>query len=126
MTSPEMGPRAGGMAKHGGSAVQMIRGLGVTKQAASQLIDVLVLRWYLTREVNVEDRRRMTIELTDLVVPLPQQSAAGIEAVDAELAEMLRPPSWPACELGWQHWARSKSGQRMPSEHGPAGGSRAL
>ena len=46
---PRNGPFVlGGMAKHGGSAVQMIRGLGVTKQAASQLIDVLVLRGYLT------------------------------------------------------------------------------
>src|ERR1019366_9611723 len=55
----------GGMGNHGGSAVDMIRGLGVTKQAASQLIETLVLRGYLTRELNPEDRRRMTIELTE-------------------------------------------------------------
>ena len=48
-----------------GTAVDMIRGLGVTKQAASQLIDTLVLRGYLTRDVNPEDRRRMTVTLTE-------------------------------------------------------------
>ena len=55
----------GGMANHDGPAVDMIRGLGVTKQAASQLIDTLVLRGYLVRDVNPDDRRRMTIELTE-------------------------------------------------------------
>src|SRR5271155_491974 len=55
----------GGMANHGGSVVGLIRELGVTKQAASQLIDTLVLRGYLAREVNPDDRRRMDIELTE-------------------------------------------------------------
>src|SRR5580698_1344886 len=55
----------GGMARLGGSAADMISGLGVTKQAASQLIDTLVLRGYLTREVDAEDRRRLTISLTE-------------------------------------------------------------
>jgi len=54
-----------GLANGDDSVVEMIRGLGVTKQAASQLIDTLVLRGYLTRSVNPEDRRRMTIDLTD-------------------------------------------------------------
>ena len=49
----------GGMANWGGSAADMIRGLDVSKQVASQLIDALVLRGYLTREINPEDRRRM-------------------------------------------------------------------
>jgi hypothetical protein len=57
----------GGMARFNGSAADMITGLGVTKQAASQLIDTLVLRGYLTREVDPEDRRRMTISLTEAV-----------------------------------------------------------
>ena len=77
----------GGMSHHGGSAVDMIRGLGVTKQAASQLIDTLVLRGYLTRDLNPEDRRRMTIELTERGRAGAVRS--GIQAIDAELAEML-------------------------------------
>src|ERR1700691_5657879 len=79
----------GGMGNHGGTAVDMIRGLGVTKQAASQLIDTLVLRGYLTRELNPEDRRRMTIELTERGRAAAAAVRSGIQAIDAELAEML-------------------------------------
>src|ERR1039458_594906 len=81
----------GGMANHGGSAVDMIRGLGVTKQAVSQLIDTLVLRGYLEREVNLEDRRRMTIELSERGRAAAEAVRAGTEAVDAQLARMLSP-----------------------------------
>ena len=40
----------GGMVNHGGSAGGLVRELGVSKQAASQLIDTLVLRGYLGSE----------------------------------------------------------------------------
>jgi hypothetical protein len=63
---PRNGPYVlGGMANHGGSAGDLIRQLGVTKQAASQLIDTLVVRGYLERQVDPEDRRRMLIALTE-------------------------------------------------------------
>ena len=63
---PQNGPFVlGGMANRQASAVDMIRGLGVTRQAASQLIDTLVVRGYLSREVNPADRRRLNVELTD-------------------------------------------------------------
>ncbi len=63
---PRNGPFVlGGMARFNASAADMITGLGVTKQAASQLIDVLVVRGYLTREIDPDDRRRMTISLTE-------------------------------------------------------------
>lgn len=78
-----------GMSFHGGSAVDMIRGLGVTKQAASQLIDTLVLRGYLSRRLNPDDRRRMTIELTERGRGAAAAVRSGVEAIDAELAEML-------------------------------------
>src|SRR5438270_13769836 len=55
---PQNGPFVlGGMASNRASAVDMIRGLGVTRQAASQLIDTLVVRGYLSRAVNHADRR---------------------------------------------------------------------
>jgi DNA-binding MarR family transcriptional regulator len=81
----------GGMANHGGSAVDMIRGLGVSKQAASQLIDTLVLRGYLTRDMNPQDRRRMTIELTERGRAAAAAVRSGVAAIDAELAQMLTP-----------------------------------
>ena len=90
----------GGMANQGGSAVDMIRGLGVTKQAASQLIDTLVLRGYLEREVNLEDRRRMTIELSERGRAAAEAVRAGTEAVDAELVEMLSPAQLAGLRAG--------------------------
>jgi DNA-binding MarR family transcriptional regulator len=90
----------GGMANHDGPAVDMIRGLGVTKQAASQLIDTLVVRGYLRREVNLTDRRRLTIELTERGRAAAEAVRAGIEDVDAELAQMLSPAELAGLRAG--------------------------
>jgi DNA-binding MarR family transcriptional regulator len=81
----------GGMANHGGSAADMIGGLGVSKQRASQLVDTLVLRGYLTREVNADDRRRTTILLTDRGRAAAAEVRSAINQIDAELAEVLSP-----------------------------------
>src|SRR5665213_816565 len=63
---PRNGPYVlGGMANQGGTAGGLVRELGVSKQAASQLIDTLVIRGYLERAVNADDRRRLSIELTE-------------------------------------------------------------
>lgn len=89
---PRNGPYIlGGMANRGGTAGNLIRELGVSKQAASQLIDTLVLRGYLEREVNPEDRRRMTIELTHRGRAAAEAVREGVEAVDEELADLISP-----------------------------------
>jgi len=63
---PANGPYIlGGMANQQVAASQLVRELGVSKQAASQLVDTLVVRGYLTRQVDLSDRRRMTLELTE-------------------------------------------------------------
>jgi DNA-binding MarR family transcriptional regulator len=98
---PRNGPFVlGGMASDGGSAVGMIQGLGVTKQAASQLIDTLVVRGYLRREVNLTDRRRLTIDLTARGRAAAEAVRAGIEDVDAELAQMLSPAELAGLRAG--------------------------
>lgn len=87
---PRNGPfLLSGMASHRGSAVEMIRSLGVTRQAASQLIDTLVLRGYLSRELNPDDRRRVNIVLTERGRAAAAAIRAGIEQVEAELAKAL-------------------------------------
>jgi DNA-binding MarR family transcriptional regulator len=73
------------------AASQLVRELGVSKQAASQLIDTLVVRGYLTREVDSSDRRRMTLELTGRGRAAASALRGGVEAVDAALAERLSP-----------------------------------
>ena len=87
---PRNGPFVlGGMANHGAVAGDLVRRLGVSRQAASQLIDTLVLRGYLERRVNPDDRRRMTIELTDRGRAAAAVVREGVEAVDDELGAML-------------------------------------
>jgi DNA-binding MarR family transcriptional regulator len=87
---PRNGPFVlGGMANHGGTAVEMIRGLGVSRQAASQLIDTLVVRGYLAREVNTEDRRRLDITLTERGRGAAAVIGTAVERVHAELASMI-------------------------------------
>jgi DNA-binding MarR family transcriptional regulator len=98
---PRNGPFVlGGMANWGGSASDMTRALGVTKQAASQLIDTLVLRGYLTREVNQSDRRRMTIALTDRGRAAAGVVGVAVAEVDARLAQMISPEQMAGLRAG--------------------------
>jgi DNA-binding MarR family transcriptional regulator len=87
---PRNGPFVlGGMATNAGTAADMIAGLGVSKQAASQLIDTLVVRGYLEREVNPDDRRRITTTLTEAGRAAADAVRSGVQTVDAELAAHL-------------------------------------
>jgi predicted transcriptional regulator len=54
-----------GLQRSGRPLSQLIDELNISKQAAGQLIDALVVRGYLMREVDEEDRRKLTITLTD-------------------------------------------------------------
>lgn len=60
--------------------------LDVTKQAVGQLIDTLVLRGYLKREADDEDRRRVSIKLTERGWHAAAVQRAEREKIDAELA----------------------------------------
>jgi DNA-binding MarR family transcriptional regulator len=65
---------------------QLINELGVSKQSAGQLVDTLVLRGYLERAVDAEDRRKIGITLTPRGRAAAAAQAAARERVDAELA----------------------------------------
>ena len=77
----------GGLALGAGDAPlgQLVKELGVSKQAAGQLVDTLVLRGYLERMVDEEDRRRLTVTLTARGRMAAAAQAAAREAIDAEL-----------------------------------------
>jgi DNA-binding MarR family transcriptional regulator len=64
---------------------QLVRELGVSKQAAGQLIDTLVLRGYLERAPDDEDGRRVTITLTKRGRAAASAQAAARAKIDAEL-----------------------------------------
>jgi DNA-binding MarR family transcriptional regulator len=110
---PQNGPFVvGGMASHRAQAVDMIRGLGVTRQAASQLIDTLVVRGYLSREVNPADRRRLNIELTERGRAAAEAIAAAIGRVDEELAAMITPAELAGLRAGLTALAEIKERTR--------------
>jgi DNA-binding MarR family transcriptional regulator len=63
----------------------LIKGLGVSKQVAGQLVDTLVLRGYLERVEDAEDRRKLNIVLTRRGRAVAAIQAAAREKIDAEL-----------------------------------------
>ncbi|HKD97548.1 MAG TPA: MarR family transcriptional regulator [Micromonosporaceae bacterium] len=75
----------GAIARGGAPLSQIISDLGVTKQAAGQLVDALVARGYLDRAVDPEDRRRLTIALTDRGQAAADASRSAIDSVESQL-----------------------------------------
>jgi DNA-binding MarR family transcriptional regulator len=98
---PRNGPHVlGGIVNQAGSAGGLVRELGVSKQAASQLIDTLVVRGYLERCADPEDRRRVMIEVTDRGRAAAAVVHAGVQAVDAELTESISPSEMAGLRAG--------------------------
>src|SRR6185503_17091950 len=61
---PKLGPRLlGGMQRFGSQPADIAADFGISKQAASKLVDALVVRGYLERSVDPDDRRRMLLTL---------------------------------------------------------------
>jgi DNA-binding MarR family transcriptional regulator len=75
----------GAISRAGVPLADIIRGLGVSKQAAGQLIDTLVARGYLEREVNEDDRRRLTMTLTPRGRAAATVARKATDGVDAKL-----------------------------------------
>lgn len=73
----------------GGPRQDLPTGLGVSKQAVSQVIDVLVNRGYLTRNPDPGDRRRISLELTGRGQEVVDAALHGVEDVDQRLLERV-------------------------------------
>jgi DNA-binding MarR family transcriptional regulator len=83
---PRTGARViGGLARDGGYARDIASGAGVSKQSVSQLVDTLVLRGYVERVPDEEDRRRVVIRLTERGQAAADEIRAAVESVDAAL-----------------------------------------
>jgi len=65
--------------------------LGVSKQAAGALVDTLVIRGYLERTVDPDDRRRLRIGLTERGEAAAVVVRAAVERVDAALLARVGP-----------------------------------
>jgi DNA-binding MarR family transcriptional regulator/catechol 2,3-dioxygenase-like lactoylglutathione lyase family enzyme len=73
----------------GGPGHDLPTGLGVSKQAVSQVIDVLVNRGYLTRNPDPGDRRRISLELTGRGQEVVDAALHGVGDVDQRLLERV-------------------------------------
>jgi DNA-binding MarR family transcriptional regulator len=67
----------------------VVASLGLSKQAASQLIDTLVLREYLERRNDPGDRRRMGVRLTDRGRTAARAIQTAVDAIDAAIGHLI-------------------------------------
>jgi len=80
-----------GIARTGAPLGEIITALGASKQAAGQLVDTLVVRGYLDRAVDPDDRRRLTVSLTARGQAAALAIRSAVEHVDAVLAARVGP-----------------------------------
>jgi DNA-binding MarR family transcriptional regulator len=78
-----------GIASTGAPRPDLPAGLGVTKQAVSQAIEILVSRGYLERNPDPDDRRRISLTLTSRGQEVVDAVVRGVESVDARLLERV-------------------------------------
>ncbi len=64
----------------------LIQDLRISKQAAGQLVDTLVMRGYLERQTDPDDRRRLVVRLTERGAEAAAIQGRARDAVDAKLA----------------------------------------
>jgi DNA-binding MarR family transcriptional regulator len=84
---PRAGARVIGRIAVGGTGVNDVAAVyGVSKQAASQLVDTLVARGYVERSPDENDRRRMVVALTERGEAAAAELKGAITTVDEALA----------------------------------------
>lgn len=76
----------GALARGGTPLAEIIARLAVSKQAAGQLVDTLVLRGYLGRSVDPVDRRRLVVTLTERGEAAAGVIRSAVAELDANLA----------------------------------------
>lgn len=81
----------GGLALEGADVPlrQLVKQLGITKQGAGQLVDTLVMRGYLSRSIDENDRRQLIVSLTDRGRAAARVQQGAREKIDAELMERV-------------------------------------
>ena len=68
---------------------ELIKDLRVSKQAAGQLVDTLVTRGYLDRQMDKNDRRKLTVTLTERGRAAAAVQSAARQKVDLDLLECV-------------------------------------
>lgn len=87
---PANGSYVLGLIETGGSALSdVISDMAVSKQRASQLVDTLVVRGYLERSVDPDDRRRMLLTLTPRGAAASDIAYDTLTEIDARLLDAV-------------------------------------
>ena len=97
------------LAPDGATITQLAEHLGVTRQAAAQLVDELLARGYVRRGRHPDDARARLITLTD-------RGWACTRAAEAAIADTVRP--WAAV-LGEERLRRLQDDLLRIAPHGP-------
>jgi DNA-binding MarR family transcriptional regulator len=87
--------------------------LGVSKQAVSQVVDVLVNRGYLERGTDPDDRRRNSLELTEQGREIVAAAELGVEAVESQLCDRISPEQVEAMRAGLYALAQIKESDEV-------------
>lgn len=98
--------------RNGGQARPDLPGeLGVSRQAVSQAIDVLVSRGFVERSEDVTDRRRNSLALTDRGVQVVAAVSRAVDRIEALLVEQVTPAGLQALRTGLIALARVRAEQ---------------
>jgi DNA-binding MarR family transcriptional regulator/catechol 2,3-dioxygenase-like lactoylglutathione lyase family enzyme len=80
-----------GIDTSGGPRPDLTSELGVTKQAVSQVVDILVNQGYLERGPDPDDRRRVALKLTERGAQVVEASVRAVDEVDHLLSQRVAP-----------------------------------
>ncbi|HEY1653062.1 MAG TPA: MarR family transcriptional regulator [Acidimicrobiales bacterium] len=80
-----------GIDPSGGRRTDLPPQLGVTKQAVSNVIEALVVKGYVERGADPDDRRRIALELTERGQMAAEAVQRGIGVIDDEVRGRLTP-----------------------------------
>jgi DNA-binding MarR family transcriptional regulator len=82
------------------AVADLTRGLGISKQAVSQLVDTMVTRGYIDRKPDPDDRRRMQLSLTPRGAAAATVSWQAATRTDEELERRLSADGVAALRAG--------------------------
>jgi len=87
---PRSGPYViSAVSRSGAPLAQIIASLAVSKQAAGQLVDALVLRGYLERSVDRKDRRRQRVSLSERGRAAAAIIRGVVDRIDEKLVRLV-------------------------------------
>jgi DNA-binding MarR family transcriptional regulator len=99
------------------AVAELTHGLGISKQAVSQLVDTMVMRGYIERSPDPDDRRRMQLTLTPRGEAAATVSWQAASRTDEELERRLSAAGVTALRDGLI--ALCAIGEEVSGEAGP-------